>query len=453
MLKRKVFLLISALLLVVLSCKEKPNIEITGNKIEIGQTTIDNLAYRDAKISTTVTSLGGNNISNHGHCWGIAPNPTITDSKSIKGILSQAGSFSSDLNDLTPNTTYYIRAYLTYQGGTIYGSQMTLSTKQTGKPTVTTKEITDITSYTATSGGEVTQDSGLTVTQRGIVWSTSQNPTTTTNLGKTTDGSGTGSYISELTGLVLNTTYYIRAYATNEKGTSYGEQKQFTTISAFTDARDGKIYKKVTIGSQTWMAENLAYLPSVSPSSAGSATTPYYYVHAYNGTSISSAKATAYYNTFGVLYNWPAAMAGAASSSSNPSGVRGVCPSGWHLPSDAEWTELTNYLIDNGHGYGGSGNDIGKSMASTSGWTSSSSAGDVGNDQATNNSSGFTALPGGGRYGDGSFNNLGISGYWWSSSGSSSSNAWYRDLNYYNATVNRYDYYRESGFSVRCLKD
>src|SRR4030042_875983 len=93
----------------------------------------------------------------------------------------------------------------------------------------------------------------------------------------------------------------------------------------------------------------LAYLPAVSPPASESMTDPYYYVYDYNGNSVTAAKATGNYMTYGVLYNWSAAMNGAASSIANPSGVQGVCPTGWHLPSDAEWTQLTDYLAANGH--------------------------------------------------------------------------------------------------------
>ena len=98
----------------------------------------------------------------------------------------------------------------------------------------------------------------------------------------------------------------------------------------FTDARDGKVYKTITIGTQTWMAENLAYLPSVSHSFTSSFDFPVYYVYGYDGNSVSAAKASANYITYGVLYNWEAAKI--------------ACPSGWHLPTDAEWTILENYL-------------------------------------------------------------------------------------------------------------
>ena len=105
----------------------------------------------------------------------------------------------------------------------------------------------------------------------------------------------------------------------------------------------------------------------MSPSSTNSGTEKLHHVYKYQEISIIEAKESDNYTTYGVLYNWPAAMNGAAGSISVPSGVQGICPSGWHLPSDAEWTILTDYLTNKGYGYGGSGSDIGKSMAATSG--------------------------------------------------------------------------------------
>ena len=113
---------------------------------------------------------------------------------------------------------------------------------------------------------------------------------------------------------------------------------------SFIDTRDGNVYNYVTIGNQVWMAENLKYLPSVVGSDTSSEITPFYYVYDYDGVNIEDAKATSNYTAYGVLYNWSAAMAGSASSVTNPSGVQGVCPIGWHLPSDAEWIVLTDYL-------------------------------------------------------------------------------------------------------------
>jgi uncharacterized protein (TIGR02145 family) len=209
--------------------------------------------------------------------------------------------------------------------------------------------------------------------------------------------------------------------------------------NGFTDPRDGNHYNTVKIGNQIWMAENLKYLPSVVGPGTGSQTTPYYYVYGYDGTNITDAKATANYTTYGVLYNWSAAMNGAASSTTNPSGIQGVCPTGWHLPSDAEWTELTDYL-------GGTSVAGGKlKETGTTHWTSP-------NTGATNET-GFTALPGGYRSVDGSFYDIGYYGYWWSATESNATLAWYRFMYYISSTVIRYSNNKELGFSVRCVRD
>ena len=113
--------------------------------------------------------------------------------------------------------------------------------------------------------------------------------------------------------------------------------------SEFTDSRDANTYSYRLIGTQVWMTD-LAYLPRVDPSDLGSDLAPRYYVYNYNHDNITTAKTYNEYILYGVLYNWPAAMGGSTSSSANPSGVQGACPDGWHLPSDAEWTTLTDYL-------------------------------------------------------------------------------------------------------------
>ncbi len=310
-----------------------------------------------------------------------------------------------------------------------------------GKPEVTTTTVTDITQTTAKSGGNITSDGEVTVTARGVCWSIGQTPTTTDN--KTTDGTGAGEFSSLLIGLVPNTTYYVRAYATNSYGTAYGSPMSFTTQNSsgntFTDPRDGNVYQTEIIGNQEWMAENLAYLPYVSGPGTGSQTTPYYYVYGYFGTDVNAAKATSKYTTYGVLYNWPAAMAGSASSSSNPSGVQGVCPVGWHLPSDAEWTELIDYM-------GGESVAGGKLKESgTMHWNSP-------NTGATNET-GFTALPGGSRINFGVFNYVGSYGYWWSATESGASDAWSRYMSYGGSNAFRNYYTKELGYSVRCVRD
>ena len=171
-----------------------------------------------------VTADGGAAVTARGVCWSTSENPTTSNSKTTDG--AGTGAFTSNLTSLTPNTTYYVRAYATNAKGTSYGEQKTFTTnaEQTA-PTVTTGDVTNITTTAATCSGDVTSDGGASVTARGVCWSTSENPTTSNS--KTTDGTGTGAFTSSLTGLTPNTTYYVRAYATNSVETSYGEQRSF----------------------------------------------------------------------------------------------------------------------------------------------------------------------------------------------------------------------------------
>jgi uncharacterized protein (TIGR02145 family) len=183
----------------------------------------------------------------------------------------------------------------------------------------------------------------------------------------------------------------------------------------------GYEYDIVEIGDQCWFAENCRYLPSVSPSSSASSnTSPYYYVYGYEGTDVTAAKSKKNYETYGVLYNWPAVM------------TEGICPSGWHIPSDGEFTELTDFL--------GGESVAGGKMKSTSGWY------DGGNGS---NSSGFNGLPG---RCAGSFYNNGYYGRWWSAS-ESGSYSWKRLLSYSNANVSRDNDIRNDGYSARCVRD
>jgi uncharacterized protein (TIGR02145 family) len=181
---------------------------------------------------------------------------------------------------------------------------------------------------------------------------------------------------------------------------------------------EGYDYSTVLIGDQCWFSENCRYLPEVSPSTSSSTTSPYYYVYGYEGTDVTAAQATANYVSYGVLYNWPAVM------------TEGICPSGWHIPSDGEFTELTDFL--------GGESIAGGKMKDDVLWNGT-------------NSSGFSGLPGGYRY-SGGFGSSGFYGYWWSAS-ESGSYSWNRALFSLNDNVDRDYDYRRHGFSARCVRD
>ena len=191
----------------------------TADVTDITQTT--------AVSGGNVTDDGGASVTARGVCWSTSQNPTISDNHTSDG--NGTGSFTSNLTNLTANTTYYVRAYATNENGTSYGEQKSFTTLQNIElPTVTTADVTDITQNTAVSGGNVTDDGGAAVTARGVCWSKDPNPTIDNSF--ISNGNGTGSFTIEISGLTSATTYYIRAYATNSEGTSYGEQKTFTTL-------------------------------------------------------------------------------------------------------------------------------------------------------------------------------------------------------------------------------
>ncbi|MGD0756802.1 MAG: hypothetical protein ABR927_17270, partial [Bacteroidales bacterium] len=182
---------------------------------------------------TLTTAISGGNISSDGNaaitakgvCWATTATPTISNSITTDGTGS--GSFTSNLSGLLPGTTYYLRAYATNSAGTAYGDEVSFITSQIGVATLTTTTPTSITLTTAVSGGNITSDGGGAITAKGTCWATTENPTISDS--KTTDGTGTGSFTSNLSGLVAATTYHIRAYATNSAGTAYGNDFSFTT--------------------------------------------------------------------------------------------------------------------------------------------------------------------------------------------------------------------------------
>lgn len=291
-------------------------------------------------------------------------------------------------------------------------------------PVLTTTAVTSVTSNTATSGGNITSDGGTDVTIRGVCWSKGNTPTISDS--KTTNGTGTGTFTSNIYGLIPNTTYYVRAYATNSAGTGYGNALSVTTSPELTVTDiDGNVYHTVTIGTQTWMVENLkvtkyrngSTIPNVTDNTAWSNLTTGACCD-YNNIASNSI-------TYGKLYNWYA-----VNDSNN------IAPTGWHVPTDAEWTILTTYLGGETVA-GGKLKEAGKTH-----WDISTDA---------TNESGFTALPGGYRINsNGAFLFIRSAGYWWSSG----IDPVIRHLNYDYSYVDKFNSYnKQVGYSVRCVKD
>ena len=254
----------------------------------------------------------------------------------------------------------------------------------------------------------------------------------------------------EITGLGETTTIDVEV-----KGKTTGSltlwiegTRELDPLPTFTDERDGHVYQMVTIGDQIWMAENLAWLPSVNSVLESSATEARYYVYGYDGNDVSAAKASATYQTFGALYNWTAAQS--------------ACPDGWHLPSVAEWEELENYLIANGYNYDGSteANKLAKALAARTSWYPYPAPGTPGDKMGLNNSSRFGALPGGHKdYTTWMY--VTLTGNWWTSTLSGSTGywddpeAWVEQINsneIMSFRRNNGSTYN-NGFSIRAVKD
>ena len=385
---------------------------------------VTNLRATTITTGGTIASDGGSPIVARGVVWSTSPNPTVAlSTKTVDG--SGSGTYNSTVTDLALVTTYYLRAYATNEFGTYYGSEVSFIIMD-GISTLSTFPVTTITATTATSGGSITSDGGSPVVARGVVWSTSPNPTVALST-KTVDGSGTGTFDSTITGLTPETTYYLRAYATNQVGTVYGSEVSFTTGMTL-----------VTIGTQIFTTINL----DVTTYSDGTAIPE---VQDQTQWENLTTGAWCYYNndpangtTYGKLYNWYA-VAGIwnEASKTDTTQRKKLAPTGYHVPSDAEWTTLTDYL-------GGQSIAGGKMKATgTSLWTPT-------NKSATN-TSGFSGLPGSRRSNivNVAFSYIGNFSYWWSSS---ESNSIY-SLIYDNGYFYKQNTLRIMGVSVRCIKD
>jgi hypothetical protein len=217
---------------------------------------VNNVETNSADASGVVIDLG-DGATQHGHCYGISPGLTVTGTRTELGKPS-AGGFTSQLTNLTGGTKYYVKAYMSNGTETVYGKEKDFTTTAASLPVITTTSISEITQTSALSGGEISSDGGSFVTARGVCWSTSVNPAVALST-KTTDGAGTGIFASNITGLTANTTYYVRAYATNDAGTAYGEELTFTTSTA-------------TIGLATISTTAITNITSSSATSGGNIT-------------------------------------------------------------------------------------------------------------------------------------------------------------------------------------
>jgi uncharacterized protein (TIGR02145 family) len=380
---------------------------------------VTGITQTGATSGGTITSTGGASHSEKGLVYATTTNPTILNNKLID---ANAGlTWNSALTGLMGNTKYYIRAYATNIIGTAYGMLDSFVTLPI-VPTITTNTITAITRTTAVSGGNISSDGGSVITGRGIVWNKTGNPVVGTDIIRTDASNTTGSFTLNLGNLNSGITYYVRAYATNAIGTSYGNQLTFTTQPVLDTI--GNQYTTITINGKEWFKENLKTTKYATGDSIENVPTA-------GDWGLRTSGAWVYYNndinnnnSLGKLYNWYAVT-----------DVKGLCPTGWHVATDADWTSLTaNYGLD-----AAAGNEL----KATTVWTLPNS---------NTNLSGFGALPGGGRGGL-DFGDLNNKGFWWTSTLFDASNSYARRLEYNTDTVIRYTESNKYGFSVRCVKN
>lgn len=366
---------------------------------------------------------GGSAITAKGIVWSTNPNPTVAlATKTVD--TSGSSEFISTITELNWSTAYHVRAYAINSTGTGYGNALMFTT---GQLTISTSGITNIEYFSSNTGGSVGADGGYPISERGVVWSEDQNPTTALAT-KIIDGTGTGDFSSSLLNLSSNRKYFVRSYAISTGGTAYGQQLEFTTEGL--EDFDGNTYSVVQIGSQIWMSENLettsykdgTAIPEVTENSAWSALTTGGYCWHDNNKGINIG-------IFGALYNWYAVDTG------------NLCPTEWHVPSDGDWNILSNYL---------GGNTVAGGKMKGTGvqfWSPP-------NTGATNESA-FNALPNGVRVAGGDYSIIGFNADWWSSTEKDALTAYPRDLQADNAALNLElnGSPKEFGFAVRCVKD
>lgn len=276
----KTFISLMALSVLSINCSSNDNTtNDSSSEISLTTTSVTSITSNTAVSGGNIITNKNANITAKGICWSITPNPTINlTSKTTESLNFQ--SFTSNLLDLNPGTTYYIRAYVTNNSTTIYGNEISFTTEAI-VPILTTSITEKITPYTVSSGGNITSDGGNSITQRGVCWDTNPNPTIILST-KTNNGSGTGNFSSNITDLLDNTKYYVRSYATNSKGTGYGNEIVFTTaidpFSIGTNYQGGKIFyifKPGDIGYKSGETHGLIVSPNdLNPSPLMSVSEP-----------------------------------------------------------------------------------------------------------------------------------------------------------------------------------
>lgn len=431
-----IFFFLYGLVFFLISCKKnEPEAKIeTGKFSELTHTTI--------KVDGNILDLG-NGIFDYGHVWSEVPYLTVIDTSICKttnfGKANKTGVYQSELTRLEPGKWYYVKAYgITKRDNVasyVFGIEYQFLTPIIELPSLTTSNITSITSTSAFAGGNIISDGGTPVKVRGLCWGTSPHPTINSDMIEV--GTGIGNFTYRIFGLTPNTKYNIRAYATNNVGIQYGDEVYFSsndTVLFNPDLSYGEVadlegnnYKTVQIGTQTWMAENLRSTKLNDGSSIGPLFSNDQWMSSKNPGYCWYNNDAIYKATYGALYNQYL-----INDSSK------LCPLGWHIPTVFEAYDLIMYL---------GGEEVGGTKMKETGiahWN-------VPYIDATNEC-GFTALPGGQRIYSGGFIDIKNSANWWIINNNTYPSSFFVSHTYGNVHVIE-SMGNGFGLSIRCIRD
>jgi uncharacterized protein (TIGR02145 family) len=387
-----------------------------------------NITFNSATMGGTVKSNGGAEIKAKGICYATTAAPTIQGDTTNQGAGSQ--NFTSQITELLPNTKYYVRAYATNSAGTGYGEEFSFTTGA-GLPSITLA-VTNTTYKEIFANWTITAQGASAISLSGWVISTTNAlPLTGTDVFTSFNTSAT-SLEKTITDLEIGKKYYVRAFAANGQGTAYSNVVEATTNSLPTATDlDGNVYGSVLIGTQIWMDKNLRVtkfsngdvIPTTgTPTQNISAESSPVYYWSPDGNSANNS-------SYGLLY-----------TSYVAADNRNVCPAGWHVPSNTEWTTLANYL-------GGTG------LNSTAGSKLKATGLTYWNHNNGTNTTGFSAVGAGNRDQAGTYGFFKIYGELWSTTSHDALET--KTLYLYSEFSNPDLYWRpkKSGLAIRCLKD
>lgn len=437
--KKRFFIypVIFVLSLILVNCEteeieNEPEVEDTLKVATLNTLEVSNVTHNSAIGGGQITEDGGGNITARGTVWSNSPNPTTENNLGSTSNGTGDGYFTSYIEGLSSETTYYARAYAINSKGTSYGNEIEFTTDIPVPPTVITSDIGDITDGTALSGGNVTNQGTSVITDRGMVWSTSPNPTILNNDGNANLEGTLGTFTIKLENLLSHTRYYVRAYATNDNGTGYGEEKSFVSANMnwLRDTLTEVVDVMNPATGKTWMDRNLgASRPPNSFNDVEAYGDLYQWGREADGhqlrtSSVTGAQSNSDTPGHGFFISpWTDAYNG--GNWRNPSninlwqGVNGInnpCPVGYRLPTEAEYSdEVATWSNQNGTGA---------------------------------YESQLKLTPAGYRYTNGEdFYDVGSRFHYWTST-----NARYLSIGNTSYII-KFSWHRSNGRSVRCIKD